>query len=262
MLEVVRAQYQDGYRIWLEFNDGVSGVVDLSDALWGPVFEPLKDLDQFKRFAVSDVLHTLVWENDADLRRNACTRKWPLSAFSRHRHAELRLRHTDDQPCRYGIITTDRLELASGRTLFLDRRQQIPLRHLLSRSVSARLMPELGSRAEIDGQLQGRTSCLIAIRRSCDAMSCFDAAVTGNRCPRARLVLADANRVSEVLTNLDRESDHDCRCFHLSTEVISGNLREVRRNRDGSEHTACYDQPPSASKIRSNRWRICRVAFS
>jgi hypothetical protein len=67
MLEVVRAQYQDGYRIWLEFDDGVSGVVDLSDALWGPMFEPLKDIDRFKRFAVSDVLHTLVWANDADL---------------------------------------------------------------------------------------------------------------------------------------------------------------------------------------------------
>ena len=67
MLEVIQAQYQDGYRIWLEFNDGVSGVVDLSDALWGPVFEPLKDIEQFKRFAVSDILHTLVWENDADL---------------------------------------------------------------------------------------------------------------------------------------------------------------------------------------------------
>jgi hypothetical protein len=67
MLEVTRAQYQDGYRIWLEFNDGISGVVDLADALWGPVFEPLKDFEQFKRFTVSRVLHTLVWENDADL---------------------------------------------------------------------------------------------------------------------------------------------------------------------------------------------------
>jgi hypothetical protein len=67
MLEVVRAQYQTEYKIWLEFNDGVSGIVDLSDVLWGPVFEPLKDIEQFKRFAVSDVLHTLVWENDADL---------------------------------------------------------------------------------------------------------------------------------------------------------------------------------------------------
>jgi hypothetical protein len=67
MLEVTKAQYQDEYRIWVEFNDGAVGVIDLSQALWGPMFEPLKDIDRFKRFAVSDVLHTLVWENDADL---------------------------------------------------------------------------------------------------------------------------------------------------------------------------------------------------
>ena len=67
MLEVVRAEYRDGYRIWVEFNNGQSGIVDLSDALWGPMFEPLKDVQRFQRFVVSDTLHTLAWENDADL---------------------------------------------------------------------------------------------------------------------------------------------------------------------------------------------------
>jgi len=66
MLEVVKARYRGGYRIWVEFNDGASGVVDLKDALWGPVFEPLKDVRKFKRFRVSDVLHTVAWENGAD----------------------------------------------------------------------------------------------------------------------------------------------------------------------------------------------------
>jgi hypothetical protein len=67
MLEVVEAHYQDGYNIWVKFNDGVAGVVDLSNALWGPVFEPLRDVQRFKHFSVSSVLHTLVWENDADV---------------------------------------------------------------------------------------------------------------------------------------------------------------------------------------------------
>ncbi len=67
MLEVVEAKYQGDFRIWLAFNDGESGVVDLSDTLWGPVFEPLKDVKHFRQFKVSDVLHTLVWENGADL---------------------------------------------------------------------------------------------------------------------------------------------------------------------------------------------------
>jgi hypothetical protein len=67
MLEVTRAEYKDGHRVWIEFNNGQSGTVDLSDALWGPMFEPLKDIERFKRFGISDVLHTLVWENNADL---------------------------------------------------------------------------------------------------------------------------------------------------------------------------------------------------
>ena len=31
------------------------------------MFEPLKDMAVFRRFEVSEVLHTLKWENDADL---------------------------------------------------------------------------------------------------------------------------------------------------------------------------------------------------
>jgi hypothetical protein len=67
MLEVKTADYVDGFRIRIQFNNGEQGVVDLSDALWGPMFEPLKDPDLFRRFEVSDVLHTIKWENDADL---------------------------------------------------------------------------------------------------------------------------------------------------------------------------------------------------
>jgi hypothetical protein len=67
MLEVVNAWYEGGYNVWIEFNDGVSGVVDLSDALWGPVFEPLRGIARFKRFEVSKTLHTLAWDKGADL---------------------------------------------------------------------------------------------------------------------------------------------------------------------------------------------------
>ena len=66
MLEVVAAEYVSGYKIRVEFNTGVSGEVDLGDALWGPVFEPLRDTEAFRRFKVSDVLHTVSWANGAD----------------------------------------------------------------------------------------------------------------------------------------------------------------------------------------------------
>jgi hypothetical protein len=67
MLEITNAQYQNEYKIWVEFNDGTSGTVDIFEALWGPMFEPLKDIEQFKRFEVSATTHTLTWENGADL---------------------------------------------------------------------------------------------------------------------------------------------------------------------------------------------------
>ena len=66
MLEVTAAEYVEGYRIRVSFNNGESGIVDLEAALWGPVFEPLRDPDVFRRFEVSKVLHTIRWENDAD----------------------------------------------------------------------------------------------------------------------------------------------------------------------------------------------------
>ncbi len=66
MLHVMRAGYLEGYKIKVTFSTGKSGVVDLEAALWGPVFEPLKDLRAFRRFKVSDVLHTVCWDNGAD----------------------------------------------------------------------------------------------------------------------------------------------------------------------------------------------------
>ena len=67
MLGVVEAKHLSDYRIWVEFGTGEQGEVDLARALWGPVFEPLRDLEMFRRFAVSPVLQTIAWENGADL---------------------------------------------------------------------------------------------------------------------------------------------------------------------------------------------------
>lgn len=67
MIEVTKALYQDEYKIWFEFSDGTSGIADLYKDLWGEMFEPLKNIDLFKEFKVSDIFNTIVWENGADL---------------------------------------------------------------------------------------------------------------------------------------------------------------------------------------------------
>jgi hypothetical protein len=66
MIDVKSARYVSGYKVWVEFSNGESGVVDLESDLWGPVFEPLRDIAEFKKFTVSEVLHTLAWDNGAD----------------------------------------------------------------------------------------------------------------------------------------------------------------------------------------------------
>lgn len=63
---VIKAEYKGDYRVWLRFNDGAEGVVDLKDELYGEMFEPLKDINKFKSFRVDPELETLVWENGAD----------------------------------------------------------------------------------------------------------------------------------------------------------------------------------------------------
>ena len=49
MLNVTRVEPRGGYRLWLQFNDGAEGVVDLGDELNGPVFEPLREPAEFAR---------------------------------------------------------------------------------------------------------------------------------------------------------------------------------------------------------------------
>lgn len=60
------AKYQGDYRIWLKFADGIEGEVDLTDELWGEMFEPLKDKARFAQFALDKELETVVWPNGAD----------------------------------------------------------------------------------------------------------------------------------------------------------------------------------------------------
>lgn len=64
---VVEAKYIRDYRVWLKFQDGTAGEIDLENELWGEVFEPLKDVDVFQKLKVDPELHTIVWPNGADL---------------------------------------------------------------------------------------------------------------------------------------------------------------------------------------------------
>ena len=65
-ISVKNAKYLKDYKIEVEFNDGKKGIVDLSDDLYGEVFEPLKDKSFFSKMRIDEDLETITWENGAD----------------------------------------------------------------------------------------------------------------------------------------------------------------------------------------------------
>ena len=67
ILHVKEAKYLHDYVVWIKFNDGIEGEIDLENELTGEIFGPLKDMRLFKSFKVDPVLETIVWENGADL---------------------------------------------------------------------------------------------------------------------------------------------------------------------------------------------------
>ena len=65
-LHVLEARHLHDYTLWLRFNDGAEGEVDLEAELEGEVFGPLLDKEAFKSFRVDAEIRTVVWENGAD----------------------------------------------------------------------------------------------------------------------------------------------------------------------------------------------------
>jgi hypothetical protein len=63
---VIEARYLGDYKVWLEFNDGRKGVVDLSDDLYGDSYEGLRDRDRFADFYLDYGLATIAWHGGVD----------------------------------------------------------------------------------------------------------------------------------------------------------------------------------------------------
>jgi hypothetical protein len=66
--DVVKVEYLDDYRLHLRFEDGVEGVIDVSDLVkFTGVFAPLEDKAYFAQVHVNPDIGTICWPNDADL---------------------------------------------------------------------------------------------------------------------------------------------------------------------------------------------------
>ncbi len=62
---VIHAEYRGGYRIRVWFSDNSERTIDFGPWLDGPVFEPLKQPDYFRRFFLDG--GTIAWPNGADI---------------------------------------------------------------------------------------------------------------------------------------------------------------------------------------------------
>jgi hypothetical protein len=67
MVWVVKAELKDGYKVFVEFNDGVNGIIDFKEKLANDhrqIIKDLLDLNKFKTVKVD--MDTLCWDNGVD----------------------------------------------------------------------------------------------------------------------------------------------------------------------------------------------------
>ena len=81
---VLEARHAGGYKIWLRFGDGLEGTIDVSDVLWGPVFEPLKDISEFAKLYADPECRTVVWPNGADLAPESLHERLKVALAGQH----------------------------------------------------------------------------------------------------------------------------------------------------------------------------------
>ena len=62
---VIEARYVGDYKVWLQFNDGRKGLVDLADELHGELFRPLRDRKRFAQLYLDCELATIAWDHGA-----------------------------------------------------------------------------------------------------------------------------------------------------------------------------------------------------
>lgn len=66
--DIVEVRPLDGYRLFLRFEDGAEGEVDVAKMVqFEGVFAPLAERDFFLQVRVNPEIGTICWPNDADL---------------------------------------------------------------------------------------------------------------------------------------------------------------------------------------------------
>ena len=67
MPDIVAVRPQNDLKLWIEFENGESGILDVRPHIKGPVFLPLLDEKFFAKVRVDEETGTIVWPIAADL---------------------------------------------------------------------------------------------------------------------------------------------------------------------------------------------------
>ena len=66
--DVVEVKPLERFRLFVRFEDGVEGVIEISDLVpFEGIFSPLRDPEQFRQATVNPELGVVCWPNGADL---------------------------------------------------------------------------------------------------------------------------------------------------------------------------------------------------
>jgi len=71
MHRVVKVSPLPQYRLHVEFDDGMSGTVEIFPRLSGPVFEPLRDEAVFRQVTIDEDSGAVCWPGGPDLSPDA-----------------------------------------------------------------------------------------------------------------------------------------------------------------------------------------------
>lgn len=66
-IKIVACEPRPNYRVWIRFDDGVEGKVDLSDLVGKGIFEAWESVEFFNQVKVNPKSDTLSWGEEIDL---------------------------------------------------------------------------------------------------------------------------------------------------------------------------------------------------
>jgi len=67
MKRIIKVKVLENYKLWLRFDDGVEGIVDLSKLVGKGVFKKWKDKKFFESVKINSQTGTLTWGEEIDL---------------------------------------------------------------------------------------------------------------------------------------------------------------------------------------------------